>query len=118
MQCAETYDYMRDHPYGKHVSSGKLDYILECAQPLALLALWWIDERGTFGYLSVWEEGEMRAIADGDYPLLEHTLVVPVLRAISAIDCVWRVLGKAGMSWREADHMHAEHHSYLLVHAR
>lgn len=114
MHHASEYDYARDHSYGKRVSPVKTDYFLEHACTLALLALWWVDERGTTDCLSVWEDAEMRAIAEGDCSVPEYIFVVPVMRAVAAgaLDCVWRVLGAAGMSWREAEHLNAEvmHH--------
>lgn len=45
-----------------------------------------------------------RAIAEGDSLHHEYVCVVPIIRVASALDCLWRVLGAAGMSWREADH--------------
>jgi hypothetical protein len=106
VQCAAAYDYERDHSYGKRVNASKIEYFLEVACQLALLALWWIDERGTTEYLSVWEDGQMRAIAEGDSVIL--TFAIPVMRAIPALDCIWRVLEAARISWREAEHMNTE----------
>ena len=38
-----------------------------------------------------------RAIAEGDCLFYEFIYVVPVLRVIPAFDCLWRVLGAAGI---------------------
>jgi hypothetical protein len=109
-QCAATYDYECDHSYGRRVTSSKVDFFLELAAPLAALSLWWVDERSVADYLSVWEEGEMRAIAEGDTPVVEFSVVVPVIRAVPALDCIWCVLGAAGISWQKAEHMNTAFH--------
>lgn len=108
MQCAAEYDYQRDHVYMKRVMSYKMDYVLEVNIPLALLVQWWMDEQGTANNLTVWEEGELRAITEGDVPQMEFRNVFPVLRVIPALDCVWRVLGAAGISWQNVEHMKTE----------
>ena len=43
-----------------------------------------------------------RAIAEGYSLSVEYVFVVPILRVAPALDCLWRVLGATGMSWREA----------------
>jgi hypothetical protein len=103
------------------VQAVKMDFFLECNQPLALLALWQegegqsSGELGTSDCLSVWEDGEMRAIQEGRCPLYEYFLVVPVLRAISAHGCLWRVLEAAGMSCRNAEQMKAKFHLHWCL---
>ena len=37
---------------------------------------------------------------------------MPVLRVVPALDCLWRGLGAAGLSWREADHTSILEHDY------
>lgn len=112
LKCSAAYNYDRDHGYGIRVSPAKNDYFLGSADPLAVLSLWWTDkesERGTADYLSVWEDGWVRAIAEGEYLLGEFQLVLPVMRVIPALGCLWRVLGASMMSWRQAGHMKTEH---------
>jgi hypothetical protein len=110
VQHARAYEYERDHAYGKRIHVTKSDFYLEVGMPLALLVLWWVDERGAAAYLSVWEEGEMRRIAEGDLFGFQFSCVVPVMRAAGALDCIWRVLGAARVSWREAEHLKIEKH--------
>jgi hypothetical protein len=103
VQIAADYDYERDHTFMKRVSAAKFDYFLEVGGPLGLFALWWDDKRATTEYLLAWEKGEMCAIAEGDYPQLECSGIIPVMRVILAQPLAMRVLKAAGISWREAE---------------
>lgn len=111
VQYAAAYNYEKDHFYMTKVAVGNHEFFLELASPLPLLALHWIDERGTADFMEVWEDGQNKAIAEGEVPLREYNYVVPVLRVTRitpALDCLWRVLGAAGMSWQEAEQMPTE----------
>jgi len=101
-KAAADYEYGINHPY-KRVLSTQQDIFLEAGNALAPLALLWCDERGVADYLAKWEDGELRAIAEGDSLWWELFCIVPVLRVVPALNCLWRVLDAAAMSWQEVD---------------